>query len=296
MNNMLVSIFTSLMLVGVIYVIVQINNKSSDEASISVRSAYGDKGFEVLIGCILLMWIVPYGVIIVIPCALLLSVLSPAGRMSWGVYGKIRAYAMSSMLLIVLVSGFAPTPSPKAPNSWGEPLFYENPNAPLYPSGQQYTWLKLPSDGGLDVEIVQSLTIRTPHQFGKLSAASSTLVIADLFDMQQSRLDQAIQLLDQQIVFDIDENDMKLVPIKDKRTHSYDLGAESVELDIRIYELRSLTLSSDPTGFKVGEVFCVAEANWGGELDILVVVRPVGHTGLFNDRYVEGLTVQWILA
>ena len=296
MFNMFVSIFTSLMLVGAIYAVVQINNNLSNEIKISAKHAYGDKGFEVLIGCIMLMWVVPYGVIFVIPGALLLSVLSPAGRKSWRDYGKIRAYAIASMLLIVLLSGFAPTSTPKAPDSWGDPLFDENPNAPLYPGGQQYTWLRLPSDGGLDVEIVQSLTIRTPHQFGELSAASSTLIIADLFDMQQSRLDQAIQLLDQQIVFDIDEDEMKLIPIKDKQTHSYDVGSQSVELDIRLYELRSLTLSSDPTGFKVGEVFCVAEANWGGELDILVVVRPVGHTGLSNDRYVEGLTVQWISA
>ena len=198
------------------------------------------------------------------------------------------------MLLIVLFSGFAPTSSPKSPEMWGEPLFSENPNAPIYPAGQQYTWLNLPTDGGLNVEIIQSLTIRTPHQFGKLSAASSTLAIADLFDMQQARLDQAIQLLDQQIVFDIDEDEMKLLPIKDKQRHTYDTGSKSFDLDIRMYELRSLTLNSDPNGFKVGEVFCAASPSWGGELDILVVVRPVGHTGLSSDRYVEGLTAQWI--
>ena len=194
----------------------------------------------------------------------------------------------------MLISGFPPTSSPKSPEMWGEPLFAENPNAPIYPAGQQYTWLNLPTDGGLNLEIIQSLTIRTPHQFGKLSAASSALAIADLFDMQQARLDQAIQLLDQQIVFDIDEDEMKLLPIKDKQRHTYDTGSKSFDLDIRMYELRSLTLNSDPNGFKVGEVFCAASPSWGGELDILVVVRPVGHTGLSSDRYVEGLTAQWI--
>ena len=54
-----------------------------------------------------------------------------------------------------------------------------------------------------------------------------------------------------------------------------------------MYELRSLTLNSDPNGFKVGEVFCAASPSWGGELDILVVVRPIGHTGLISDRYAE---------
>ena len=294
MLTMIMSLITSVMLIGVMFAIVSIKNKLDDDEQISVKSAFGDKGLEMLIGCIVLMWIVPYGLIIIIPSALILSILSPAGRNSWRDYGKIRAYTIASMLLIVLFSGFAPTSSPKSPEMWGEPLFSENPNAPIYPAGQQYTWLNLPTDGGLNVEIIQSLTIRTPHQFGKFSAASSTLAIADLFDMQQARLDQAIQLLDQQIVFDIDEDEMKLLPIKDKQRHTYDIGSKSFDLDIRMYELRSLTLNSDPNGFKVGEVFCAASPSWGGELDILVVVRPVGHTGLSSDRYVEGLTAQWI--
>ena len=54
-------------------------------------------------------------------------------------------------------------------------------------------------------------------------------------------------------------------------------------------------MSSDPQGIKVGEVLCAAESSWGGELDILVVVRPIGHTGLNSDRYAESLTVQWLL-
>ena len=288
------SLITSVVLIGVIFAMVSIKNKLDDGEQISVKSAFGDKGLEMLIACIVLMWIMPYGLIIIIPSAIILSILSPAGRNSWRNYGKIRAYTIASMLLIVLISGFVPTSSPKSPEMWGDPLFTENPNAPPYPAGQQYTWLNLPTDGGLNVEIIQSLTIRTPHQFGKLSAASSTLAIADLFDMQQARLDQAIQLLDQQIVFDIDEDEMKLLPIKDKQRHTYETGSKSVDLDIRMYELRSLTLNSDPNGFKVGEVFCAASPSWGGELDILVVVRPVGHTGLSSDRYVEGLTAQWI--
>jgi len=290
------SLITSVVLIGVIFAIVSIKNKLDDGEQISVKSAFGDKGLEMLIACIVLMWIVPYGLIIIIPSALILSMLSPAGRNSWRDYGKIRAYTIASMLLIVLISGFVPTSSPKSPEMWGDPLFTENPNAPPYPAGQQYTWLNLPTDGGLNVEIIQSLTIRTPHQFGKLSAASSTLAIADLFNMQQARLDQAIQLLDQQIVFDIDEDEMKLLPIKDKQRHTYETGSKSVDLDIRMYELRSLTLNSDPNGFKVGEVFCAASPSWGGELDILVVVRPIGHTGLISDRYVESLAVPWILA
>ena len=293
---MLYSVIISFLMVAVLFSIVYFLKRNETEGKVEYRLAYGDKGLEMLIVSVVMLWVIPWGILVVLPLALLLSALSPAGRESWQEFGKIRTYAIISMIIILLVGGFAPTSPPKSPSEWGEPLFTENPNAPLYPSGQQYTWLILPTDGGLNVEIIQSLSLRTPHQLGKFASASSTLTIADVFDMQQVRMVQAIQLLDEQIVFDIDENEMLLSPVKDKKTHTYDTGGEKYELDIRLYELRSLTLSSDPQGIKVGEVFCAAESSWGGELDILVVVRPIGHTGLNNDRYAESLTVQWLSA
>jgi hypothetical protein len=233
---------------------------------------------------------------VILPVVLILSTISPAGRVAWKEFGKIRAYAAVSMVVVLLMGGFVPTSQPISPDEWGEPLFTENPNAPIYPAGNQYTWLMLPDEGGLNVEIVQSLTIRTSHQYSKLSLASSTLNIADAFNMQQSRMDQAIQLLDEQIVFNIDAEEMKLLPIEDKAKHTFQTATGDHELDIRLYDLRSLTLSSDPNGIKVGEVFCAAKGSWGGELDLLVVVRPIGHTGITQDRYAESLTAQWISA
>ena len=80
MLTMIMSLITSVMLIGVMFAIVSIKNKLDDDEQISVQSAFGDKGLEMLIGCIVLMWIVPYGLIIIIPSALILSILSPAGR------------------------------------------------------------------------------------------------------------------------------------------------------------------------------------------------------------------------
>ena len=110
--------------------------------------------------------------------------------------------------------------------------------------------------------------------------------------MQQSRFAQAIQLLDEQIVL-ILMQEMLLLPIKDKKTHTYEVWRKT-RIDIRLYDLRSLTLSSNPQGVKVGGVLC-AESSWGGELDILVVLAN-RHTGLSSDRYAESLTVQWLSA
>jgi len=238
-------------MVAVVYALVYLKHRySSDDSELDYRNAYGQYGLEFLMGCVIFLWIVPYGILVILPLVLILSTISPAGRASWKEFGKIRAYAAVSMVVVLLMGGFVPTSEPKSPDEWGEPLFTENPNAPIYPAGKQYTWLMLPDEGGLNVEIVQSLTIRTSHQFSKLSLASSTLNIADTFNMQQSRMDQAIQLLDEQIVFNIDAEEMKLLAIEDKAKHTFQTATGDHELDIRLYDLRSLTLSSDPNGLE----------------------------------------------
>ena len=189
--KMLYSVIISFLMVVVLFLIVYFLKRNETEGNVEYRLAYGDKGLEMLIVSVAMLWVIPWGVLVVLPLALLLSVLSPAGRESWQEFGKIRTYAIISMIVIMLIGGFAPTSPPKSPSEWGEPLFTENPNAPLYPSGQQYTWLILPTDGGLNVEIIQSLSLRTPHQLGKFASASSTLTIADVFDMQQARYRQS---------------------------------------------------------------------------------------------------------
>ena len=262
---MLGSVLVSLSMVAVVYAVVYLKHRySNDDSDLDYRNAYGQYGIEFLIGGVIFLWIVPYGILVIIPLVLILSSISPAGRASWKKFGKIRTYAAVSMVVVLLMGGFVPTSEPKSPDEWGEPLFTENPNAPIYPAGKQYTWLMLPDEGGLNVEIVQSLTIRTSHQFSKLSLASSTLNIADVFNMQQSRMDQAIELLDEQIVFNIDPEEMKLLAIEDKAKHTFQTATGNHELDIRLYDLRSLTLSSNPDGVKVGEVFCVAKAHGAG--------------------------------
>ena len=129
-----------------------------------------------------------------------------------------------------------------------------------------------------------------------LSSASSALDIADLFNMEQSRLKQAIELLDNEIPLSLDSDEMLLKKVNTEQKHTYidsNSGDES-RLDITLFELRSLTLSSDPDGRQVGEVLCAASDSWGGEVDIIVVVRPIGHPGLEQDRFAESLVSQWM--
>lgn len=291
-------VITTLSLFALIIGLTQYQKKKteSEGQDFDRNNILGEYGIETLFVCIVLLWIVPWGIIIILPIVLLISLLSPAGRHSWKQFSRTRIYVVLSLCMILFAGGFIPASEPISPSEWGEPLLKENPNAPIYPSGNQYTWVMLPSDGGLNVEVVQSMKLRLPHQFSQFGSGSSSLDLADIFNMEQSRLKQAVELLDEQIVLSLDSDEMNLVEIiaADKHRYIDSNSGEEYNLDVRLYELRSLTLSSDADGFKVGEVLCAASGTWGGEIDMLVVVRPISHTGIQQDRFAESLVSQWI--
>ena len=291
-------VITTLSLFGLIIGLTLYQKKKieSEGQDFDKDNILGEYGIETLLISIFLLWIVPWGIIIILPVVLLISLISPAGRHSWKQFSRTRIYVVLSLCMILFAGGFIPASEPISPSEWGEPLLKENPNAPIFPSGNQYTWVMLPSDGGLNVEVVQSMKLRVPHQFSQFGSGSSSLDLADIFNMEQSRLKQAVELLDEQIVLSLDSEEMKLVEIIAADKHKYvDSGSgDEYNLDVRLYELRSLTLSSDVDGFKVGEVLCAASGTWGGEIDMLVVVRPISHTGIQQDRFAESLVSQWI--
>lgn len=293
-------VIITLMLFGLILglTLYQKKKNESEGQDFDRNNILGEYGIETLLICIFLLWIVPWGIIIILPMTLLISIISPAGRHSWKQFSRTRIYVVLSLCMILFAGGFIPASEPISPSEWGEPLLKENPNAPIFPSGNQYTWVMLPSDGGLNVEVVQSMKLRLPHQFSQFGSASTSLDLADIFNMEQSRLKQAVELLDEQIVLNLDSDEMNLVKIIAADKHKYidpNSGSE-YNLDVRLYELRSLTLSSDVEGFKVGEVLCAASGTWGGEIDMLVVVRPISHTGIQQDRFAESLVSQWIFS
>ena len=291
-------VITTLSLIGLIIGLTLYQKKKieSEGQDFDKDNILGEYGIETLLISIFLLWIVPWGIIIILPVVLLISLISPAGRHTWKQFSRTRIYVVLSLCMILFAGGFIPASEPISPSEWGEPLLKENPNAPIFPSGNQYTWVMLPSDGGLNVEVVQSMKLRVPHQFSQFGSGSSSLDLADIFNMEQSRLKQAVELLDEQIVLSLDSEEMKLVEIiaADKHTYVDSGSGDEYNLDVRLYELRSLTLSSDVDGFKVGEVLCAASGTWGGEIDMLVVVRPISHTGIQQDRFAESLVSQWI--
>ncbi len=263
------------------------NKRAPQEPPVHWTEPIGRNGCIMAVVFAVLLWFVPYGILLLLPIMLVLSAASPAGREEWKFHRNPRIVALLLSVLMFAGGGMLPVSTPSAPQEWGQPTFVENPDAPLYPASEQYTWL-MPS-----FEIVQSLSIRMPHQTGSVGGESSTFNIAFALGVESSRMQQSIALLDEQISFvRLDPSEVKLDPISAPDTHRYIGGNEDVTLEVRLFDIKTL-ISTSEDGTKVGEVVCVGSASAGGQMDMLVVVRPVGHSSISNDRYAEAYTLDW---
>ena len=267
-----------------------------DDPNHSPRVIFGPLGLETALIGLVLLWLVPWGLLLLLPLILFFSVLSTAGRQDWKDHKKARITLCLCVVAMIVLGGCVPVQEPVAPESWGEPLLKENPNAPIYPASQQYTWLMLPEEAGFEVEIVQSISMRLPYQYGARGAPSTALDLASWFGMETDRMRQAIELLDQQTAGPtLDPDEISMININLPDTHTFISTTKGVneEVEVRVFELRSL-LSTSEDGTRVGEVLCVAKASLGGELQLLVIVRPRLHPGLSSDRFAESLVIEWL--
>ena len=239
----------------------------------------------------LLLWVVPGGLLLVFPGMLALSVASPAARAAWSEHRNERALVIGVALLCLGASALLPVASPTSPEAWGQPLFTENPHAPVYPASHQYTWVTS------DVVVLQSLSLRLPHQQGVWGAEWSALTLASAFDLETSRMHQAIDLIDDELPFQLDPNDVFLEAVPAPGTVDVRLTSTEVQtVAFRHFDIKTTAIGLDPSGTKVGEVVTASVASWGGELDMLIIVRPVAHPTLDDDARGEAWMRTWLQA
>ena len=87
------------------------------------------------------LWLIPYGLFVLVPFVFLLSIVSPAGRIDWKEYRNERLIAVFIVFLMLGLSGLMPCDQPRSPEEWGEPFAKENPYAPAWPASEQFTWI-----------------------------------------------------------------------------------------------------------------------------------------------------------
>jgi len=268
------------------------HQRTEEEGGNHWTAPFGTNGLRMMGLFVLMMWVVPAGALIALPVLLLLSLLSPAARNEWVEHRAPRLLTIGVAVLCLGATGFLPVSQPVEPEEWGRPLFTENPHAPAYPASQQYTWLTN------DVVVLQSISMRLPHQSGAVGAEATALTLASVLGMESDRMHQAIELIDDEVPFvRLNPDEIELASVPSPTSLDIRISSSATEsVEYRRYDIKSTAFGNDAEGTKVGEVTVFAKASMGGQLDMLVIVRPLGHPTLETDGTGEAWIRPWLTA
>ena len=230
-----------------------------------------------LVAFIALLWIVPWGLFILIPLILLVSFSSPAAREEWTKF-KNRRIAIGIIVVLSLNSfGFYPVSEPEAPSQWGNPIATENPHAPAWPASEQHTWFH-------DGAVIAVVNVRTPHTFSPFAQDSSSMTLGVMLGVHEERMRQSIEVMNSYIpTFSIDSEAFWLEDVESEDRHEY--GDE--ELFISRFNVKR-------DGFEtiLATVLVVGFPSAGGELTLLTITRPI--TSSQDDVFEENLLLQYL--
>lgn len=263
---MLVGIIASLVIIAAIYGMVKFRADDFDKTLMLGLVAF-----------ITLLWIVPWGIFVLIPLTLVVSFSSPAAREEWAKF-KNRRMAIGIIVVLLLNSlGFYPVSEPEAPGEWGNPIATENPHAPAWPASEQYTWF-------YDGAVIAVVNARTPHTFSPFSQDSSSMTLGVMLGVHEERMRQSIDVMNSYIpTFSIDSEAFWLEDVESEIEHEY--GGE--ELFISRFSVKR-------DGFEtiLATVLVVGFPNAGGELTLLTITRPL--TSSQDDVFEEKLVLQYL--
>jgi len=226
------------------------------------------------------LWFTPFGILVLGPLAIIISVISPAGREEWLHFRQRRILTSIALVIILVVGAYTPVSTPKGAPAWGEPIATENPHAPAWPASEQYTWFH-------DGAVIGVLVARTPHTFAYYGQSASTLEIGIMLGMHEDRLRQSIEVIDDKVpVISIDANAFSLSEVETEPTHHYGVK----EYSVMLFEV----IRDDGFTTTIANVIVVCFPSTGGELTLLTITRPL--ISPRNDVFEEMLVLQYIEA
>ena len=227
--------------------------------------------------CVLLLWIIPWGLFVIIPLALALSVISPAARAEWSKF-KNRRISIG-IVIIILLNSFAlyPVSEPEGAEEWGNPIATENPHAASWPASEQYTWF-------YDGSVIGIVNSRTPHTFCAWSQDSSSVALGVMLGMHDQRMRQSIEVMNSYIpTFSIDSETFSLEEVETEGSHQY-AGED--------YFVARFNVKKDGFETTLATVLIVGFPNTGGELTLLSITRPI--TSSQDDVFEEKIVLQYL--
>ena len=263
---MLGGIVASIVLVAALFGMLKFKSESFDKSMM-----YG------LSFSVVMMWIIPWGIFIIGPLVLALSVISPAARSEWINYQN-RRIAIGIVFVILLNSfAFYPVSEPEGPEEWGNPIATENPHAAVWPASEQYTWF-------YDGAVIGVVNTRTPHTFSPFSQESSTITLGVMLGMHDQRMQQSIEVMNSYIpTFSLDASAFWLEDVETEGTHNY---------EDENYFITRFNVKRDGLDTALASVLVVGFPNAGGELSLLTITRPL--TSSQDDVFEEKIVTQYI--
>jgi len=235
--------------------------------------------------CILLFigtWVIPWGAIIPLVAFMI--------ALQWIEFeegsNKHRAIFISLGIVGILLGGFIPSTAPLAPDSWGEPLLTENPNAAFYPYSEQYVWILTEPE----LAAVSVTTARTPWAMNPIGGESAIKLMVATTGADKGRLHASIEALNERSSVNINSDLFELVDIESESTHHYKRGDIDREMSVSRQQivmdinLPLITLKAD--------VLTVFEVEWGGDTTMLTVIRPGLNDN--HDVWAEDVVIEWL--
>ena len=250
----------------------------------------------VLLALLVGWWVIPGGWLLVGLSIFALSWISPAGRLAWVDERLPRWSMVGSVVVGLLLIGLLPPPAPTAVAGFGAPIESAEDAGFPWPHIEEQHHLLTGDRDGVDVAVVTVSTLRVPWQGAGTGMSGGVLFLGDVLNMAEREMRDTVLLLTESapLPVPVDEDTLQLVPVKgEASTSTYRLDGDFTQLAVRRWDVTSgLTASGD--GVKVGEVVLIAAPTEGfGSLEMLTVVRPVGHPLLASDPLAEEEVERW---
>ena len=251
-----------------------------------------------------LIWLIPLGWLLAFPASIIAlgirSIASEDARVMWVSRWKARGLLVIAVAIGVFLSGFGAVSEPIGANEWGEPLLTENPDAPAWPASEQYTWVNYSSADEFpwvpkpsDITIIVANNVRLPGTLSPYGSASCALWWLEFSDTDDERLKLAVETMLAQTNGVFPESyaeHFSLQTVSSGEAHEYD--SETLP-----YSHKYVTV--DLFGeTKIAEVITVAKGTWGGEVQLLTMIKPMlGQTSPFyadNDEMGASFVEDWL--
>ena len=242
-----------------------------------ISDTFDKSAFIFFLICIGLLWLIPAGIFLLLPLAVIASLSSPASRQEWKSFKKNRIISIFIFMIVINLFAFYPVSVPNGSADWGEPIATENPYAPSWPAREQYTWF-------YDGAVISVVNVRTPHTFSQFGQSSSSINLGILLDVHEQRMQQSIEVMNEQIPgFSIDPTSFTLTELRTEGSYEY---AD------KSYFVARFELKREGFETTIGTVLVVGIPDFGGEMSVLSITRSTLFSS--DDIFEENLVNQYL--